>query len=485
MGMGIEDLIHSPDGLEEGLKGSESLLNSLTDSSNGARLADRFGKNLKYCGPWGKWLVWNGGKWESDDRGIVMREARKAALSIWDEVGRAGGDKEQWAVAKWAIDSQGDSRLNAMLRQARDRLAILPHELDRDGWLFNVKNGTLDLRTGELKPHDREDLLTKQAPVEFDPRAECPMWLTFLAQITEGDREVQDYLCRVMGLSLTGDIREHCLWIFYGSGANGKSTFLETFAGMVGDYAMSSPPNLLVKKGFAEHPTEIADLCGRRFIFASESDEGELKIQLVKRLTGDAVLKGRYMRQDYFSFPRTFKLVLATNNKPKVLENSMAIWRRIKLVPFNVTIPEAKQDKELMEKLAAERSGILNWALAGCLQWLEDRRLKEPAAVSAASESYQMEESQRQMAQGGFGKFVKDFCVLTEDATAEKGLLYGAYLDAVGITGATFVLSKEAFFKRILGLKNVTSGWHRIDGKDKRVLHGIGLIPRTSDENKE
>jgi putative DNA primase/helicase len=193
-----------------------------------------------------------------------------------------------------------------------------------------VQNGTVDLRTGELRPHRREDLLTKLAPVTFEPAAKPVLWLAFLNRIMGGNEGMIRYLQQIAGLSLTGDASVQELFVMYGCGANGKSVFLDTLSALMGDYAAEAPPSLVTSRTNDEHPTELADLCGKRLVVASETEEGaKLRIQLVKRLTGNARIKGRFMRQDYFEFPRTHKLVLVTNNKPVIRETTNAVHPRV------------------------------------------------------------------------------------------------------------------------------------------------------------
>ena len=266
------------------------------------------------------------------------------------------------------------------------------HEYDTDHFLFNVGNGTIDLRTGELQPHDPHDMITKLAPVQFDPDACCPKWLEFLSTIMADNEALIQYLQRMTGMCMTGDVGEQYLFIFHGSGCNGKSVFLDTISGLMGDYAGEAAPGLLTTDGQRNHPTEIADLCGRRLIIASETEENAtLKIQLIKRLTGNARLKARHMREDFFEFDRTHKLILVTNNRPEVHEDTLAVWRRIRLIPFTVSIPEQQQDKNLTHKLESEWPGILNWLIRGGLDW-QQCGLCEPDEVIEATGDYRAEQ---------------------------------------------------------------------------------------------
>jgi putative DNA primase/helicase len=272
------------------------------------------------------------------------------------------------------------------LARSLPEVAVSPASLDKDPMLLNCENGTVDLRDGELKPHNRDNLITHLCPVKYE-KTSYPLWKKFLDRITDSNQVLIGYLQRLCGYWLTAQVIEQILPVLYGLGANGKTVFCETLMNILGDYAAESPPDLLVAGG-NDHPTEIADLCGRRLVVASETEQGSrLKIQLVKRLTGNTKLKARFMRQDYFEFDRTHKLVLCTNNRPVIEEKTNAIWRRVKLIPFSVIIPDDEQDKDLLNKLKTEWPGILHWMVKGCLVW-QQNGLMEPEEVIEATSKY-------------------------------------------------------------------------------------------------
>lgn len=363
----------------------------MTDLGNAERLVYRHGANLRHCADWGRWLVWDGRRWKEDRTHQVMRLAKETVRAILVEAARASSVQYGQELARHALRSEDRRKITAMVALAaetEDGIPVEAGDLDCDPWLLNVENGTLDLRSGELRPHDPADGLTKLAPVAWDPAAECPRWLAFLDTIMAGNRALCDFLQRAVGYSLTGTIREHALLILYGLGANGKSTFLNTVIRLMGDYADTADPDLLLSKRHESHPTGLADVKGRRLVASIEVDQGRyLAESIVKTLTGGDRLKARRMRQDFFTFDPTHKLWLAVNHRPGINGGDDGIWRRVHEVPFTVTIPEEQQDKGLPDKLWEEASGILRWAVEGCLAWQREG-LNPPPIVRAATDEY-------------------------------------------------------------------------------------------------
>lgn len=398
---------------------SSSISRLMTDVGNAARLVHRYGNRIRFCYGPGQWLIWDGKRWKPDDRGRIIKLCKATALAIFDEAKQAEGDLQEELV-RWAMMSQKRDRLTAMAALAQPEVAVGPDDLDADPWAFNVNNGTIDLRTGELRPHRRDDLITKIAPVEYDDTARAPRFDRFLEEIFGGDRDLIQFVQRWHGHCLSADIREQYLPIYHGEGNNGKSVLLDTISAVMGDYVGEAPPDLITVRKHPEHPTEIADLMGRRLVIASETErDAELRLQLIKRLTGNARLKARLMRQDYFEFARSHKMILVTNNRPSIREDTEAAWRRLRLVPFEVVIPKAKRDADLMRKLSSEKSGILAWLVQGCVDWLREG-LTEPSAVMAATEAYRG-------CANSLDAFLLDRCVLGEGLACVTSELMAAY----------------------------------------------------------
>jgi putative DNA primase/helicase len=265
--------------------------------------------------------------------------------------------------------------------------------MDRDPFLLNVENGTLDLRTGKLREYRRGDLITRLAPVRYSSAAEITTWSRVLSEIFRGDAELIHFWQMLCGICLTGDVSPQILPVLYGSGANGKSTILNVLLEILGpDYAMSAPPGLLTLRKGERHPTELAALFGKRLVVDSETAEGaQFNESLVKQLTGGDKISARRMREDFWTFAPSHKILLCTNHKPEIRETKNAIWRRVKLVPFDVAIPQDKQDPRLPEKLRAEYPGILSWCVEGCRDWQENG-LHIPKVVEDATQRYRAEQ---------------------------------------------------------------------------------------------
>lgn len=391
-----------------------------TDLGNAERFAAFAGDRFRYVHTWGTWLLFDGKRWCRDIDGGATRWCRDTLRAVAAEAGTLDDTDAREQLVKHALDSESASRISAMTGLAQALLPVSNDALDTDPDLFNVDNGTLDLRTGKLRPHDRADLLTRLAPVRFDPDATCARWDAFLLRSMGGDAALVGFLQRAVGYALTGHTTEQVLLLLYGTGANGKSTFLETIRALLGDYATQTDFTTFLKREGEGVRNDLARLVGTRFVSAVEAEAGvPLAEALVKQVTGGDIITARFLFREFFEFRPTFKLWLAANHKPNVRGGDHGIWRRIRLVPFTVTIPETERDPQLTQKLAAELPGILAWAVRGCLDWRANG-LGAPAAVMAATASYREE-------MDAFGGFLDEACVVHEAASVTAKELYVAY----------------------------------------------------------
>lgn len=392
---------------------------NLTDLGNAERFVARHGENVRYCYPWRRWIVWTGARWERDDTGRVHRLAKEAVRDIYREASDVADEDRRKALAKHAAASESETRLRAMVELAKSEIPVPPDDLDAVPWLFNVLNGTIDLRSGELREHRREDFITRLAPAEYDPDAAAPVWEAFLERVLPGE-DLRGFVRRAAGYSATGDTSEQCMLIHHGPGANGKSTFQETVSAALGDYAMRSPTETLLVKRSGGVPNDVARLKGARFVTASETEEGRrLAESLVKDLTGQDTISARFMWAEWFDFKPTHTLHLSTNHKPEIRGTDAAIWRRIRLIPWAVTIPPDEQDRKLAEKLRDELPGVLAWVVRGCSEWMREG-LKPPEEVRQATRAYRAE-------MDVLAAFLADCCLREEDETAFAGELWGAW----------------------------------------------------------
>ena len=331
-----------------------------------------------YCAAWGKWLVWNGVRWNVDKslyvNFLVRSICRAASL-------KAG-------TARLKIRLASASSIAAVERIARSdpRHAALVEDWDANTWLLNTPGGVVDLRTTLLRAHQRADRMTKVTTAT--PGGQCPVWLGFLQDVTGGDAELVAYLQRVLGYCLTGDISSHALFFLYGTGANGKSVFVNVIATILGDYAANAPMDTFMETRSDRHPTDLAGLRGARFVSATETEQGRrFNESKIKAITGGDLVTARHMHQDFFTYPPQYKILIARNHKPAIRNIDEAMRRRLHLIPFTITVPPARRDPLLTERLLAERDGILAWAIQGCRHW-QQLGLKPPASVTSATDEY-------------------------------------------------------------------------------------------------
>ncbi len=361
---------------------------ALSDQDLALRFVREHADDLRYLKAWDKWLHYDGTRWRKDDTLFAFDLARMMCLKIAGKV----EDKDM----QHRLASAGAVASTVRLASANRQFASAVEQWDADPWLLCTPGGTVDLRrtksNGNLRPHRADDYLTKMTAVAPDPNCPTPLWTKFLERVTgediTGATDFQDYLQRMCGYMATGSIEEHAMFFLWGTGANGKSVFIETIAGILGDYHRVAASETFFDTGGERHPTDLAGLQGARAVTLTETEEGgKWNESKIKKLTGGDTITARFMRQDYFDYKPQFKPLVAGNHRPSLRSIDEAIKRRMHLIPFQVTIPEGERDKELSEKLKAEWPGILAWIIRGCIDWQEEG-LKPPKAVTDATQEY-------------------------------------------------------------------------------------------------
>ena len=436
-----------------------------TDATNAKKLYQEHGRDIRYVAAWKKWIVWNSRFWETDESGALVHEkGLEMVRNIYDELLKTDDPRERIEIERYGTISESTRRRESLIKAAQwiNELNVKPEGLDVNSWLLNVKNGLLDLESGKFKKHSQEEMITKIANVDYNPEADCPLWKQFVREIMDYKTELIEFLQTAVGWAITGDISEQTMFILFGSGANGKTTFLNTIMYLLGDYATATPTETFMKKNSDQATNDIARLRGTRFVTTTEAEQGRrLSEPLIKKITGNDQMTARFLYGEFFNFVPTFKIFMATNHKPVIKGTDYGIWRRIKLIPFTTRIPEEKQDKALEQKLREEASGILNWILEGTIRWKQDG-LKTPAIVLNATDEYKSE-------MDVIGIFIKEHCIQQPDVSIRIRELYKAYGDWCEQN------NEHAVSERFLGMRLKEMGFLQTRTSEARFWVGLGL----------
>lgn len=425
---GVEFVNHSENSIEESENTEKEIrFFNLTDMGNGERLAHYHGQDVRYCYPNTSWYIWDGSRWKVDKLGEIEKLAKDTSRRIYIEAGHCQDDEQRQATAKHAKSSESRYRKLAMIDMAHSEpgIPVLPKDLDSDGWLLNCLNGTLDLRTGELYSHKREDMITKVIPIEYDPNAKLELWDRFLETTTQGNEEFLGFLQRAVGYSLTGNTGEEVLFFIHGPTAAGKSTFVEAIKSVMGDYAVTADFEVFLQKyrDMGSPRNDVASLAGSRLVVSIEVQEGRrLAEGLVKMLTGGDTVRARFLYHESFEFLPEMKLWLCANHAPKVRADDTAIWRRILKLPFEHIVPEGERDPEVKATLKnpdIAGPAILAWAVQGCLRW-QEYGLAIPEIVKQATAAYRKEMDILEA-------FIEDCCLIQPGVSVSKKDLYNEY----------------------------------------------------------
>ena len=380
-----------------------------TENALALEFADRHTGDLRYVAAWGRWLEWKGVIWATDDTRHAFDLVRQFCAKV------AAGSP----AARKHLEALKTISAVHHLAQTDRRIAATADQWDANTNILNCDGVAVDLVTGMTRLIAPDDYVTRSTAVQ--PGDECPLWLQFLDRVTDGDKELQDYLQRVAGYAATGSTREHALFFLFGPGGNGKSVFLETLSRVLGAYATTTPIETFMESQTDRHPTELAQLQGARLVTASETEANRRWAESkIKQLTGGDTISARFMRRDFFQYTPQFKLMIAGNHQPTLRNIGEAMRRRLHMIPFTVTIPEEERDNQLSEKLKAEYPGILAWMIDGALEWSE-HRLCPPAAVTSATAEY-MED------QDTFGQWLQECTEPADPGAFEKTTdLYSSY----------------------------------------------------------
>ena len=403
--------------------GGEIVPPEFADDALALRFSGLFADKLRYVDAWGQWLAWDGALWRKDDTLRVYDLVRHTCRA-------ASAEAKQPSLQTRLASGKTVAAVEKLARADR-RHAATAQQWDADGWMLNTPRGIVDLTTGDLRPHDPNQHMTKSAGAS--PEGHCPAWLKFLADVTKNNTELTGYLQRAAGYALTGSIKEQALFFAYGTGGNGKGTFLNTIQAIMGDYAIVASAETFTAQTGSRHLTELARLQGARLVVAQETEEGkQLAEARVKAITGGDPITANFMRQDHFTFMPQFKLFISGNHKPALRNVDAAMRRRFNLIPFEVEITAEHRDLDLPEKLKLEWPGILQWMIDGCLWW-QDIRLSPPDAVRAATDEYFE-------AEDAFALWKSDCCKtgqFNSAATSELFLSWGKWAKAAGETAGS------------------------------------------------
>lgn len=445
---------------------------SADDEGNAQSFMELYGKDFLYCHSL-DWLFWTGTYWKRDLAEAQLRTRIKDTLRRRQIAASAVGHQE----AVWRASRPNAGVVASCLMMIRPKVNAYIEEFDRDPWLFNVRNGTLDLRTGELRPHNPADRLLKMAGTSYDPQAKAPTWENLVKWAMVDRAELVEYLQMWLGYCLTGDVSAQVFNFWFGEGDNGKSTITQTLLGVWGDYGMKLPKDTLMalRPGQNKIPTDIADLKGIRLAVSTETQKGQhMDESLIKDLTGGDSLRARHMHRDYFGFEPTHKFIQFGNHKPVVKDQSEGLWRRLHLVPFENKVTAQAKDPHLVNKLQAEFPGILAWLVRGCLKWQETGyRLGKPEAISKATSAYRTE-------QDPLGPYLLERCLFGAQYRVTVADLYRDYEEWCQSNGERHPFGKREITER-LNREGVVS---KPGNSNKQTYFGVGLLAEPERELK-
>lgn len=438
----------------------------LTEIDIAERVIQRFGDELRYCAAFGGWHAWTGTHWALD----VLERARECVKTVARDLATDAVDNDDlWAAAKRCASSHGIGSILDVMR-SDPRVVFAPDAANRDPWLLNARNGTIDLRTGGLRAHDRGDLITRCCGTDYVAEVDAPRFDAFMRDI-QPDSQVRAYLSRLFGYAAIGVVQEHVLGVLWGVGKNGKSVLSEVVMAALGDYAKPGPTSLIVQNGHHEpHPTDVASCVGSRLVVVHETKRGaRFDASKVKLLTGGDRLTARHMREDYFTFVPSHTLLMLSNYKPEADATDAALWRRVQLIPFPYVVPEERRDKTLAATIIRdELQGVLAFLVAGAVSW-GTVGLSPPQVVLDASAAYRS-------AEDTMTHWLEERCRVTAGAFCMGGALYESYRTWCKANGFDAMRNND-FAAELEG-----RGFKGTKGKNGKRYDGIGLQTEEGDD---
>lgn len=427
---------------------AETMDYKLTDVGNAERFVSMFKDQVKYCSIYKKWFIWNGKRWEQDDTGKVITYAIECVRNIIHDADMLPDGDKRKALIQHSLKSESSGRLKALLEIASGMPAITirSEDLDRDPWLLNCQNGTINLKTGKLQEHNPKNFITRICSAPYDPACPIPLWTQLLEKVSGGNDGVKQYMQKAFGYALSGDISEQVMFLLYGTGSNGKSTMLNIFSALLDGYAQSTSSDTFMQKKNESVNNDIARLKGARFVSAIEMEEGKRMAEsLIKSMTGGDRLVTRFLYGEFFEYVPQFKVFLAVNHKPDIRDTTKSIWRRIKVMEFTNTFTEQERDKNYPAKImASEMPGILAWAVQGCLLWQREG-ITDPDKIREATQAYREE-------MDSFSQFFNECCIVRDGARVTNKMLRSKYDEWCQENGE-WCLKQRPFSQKLLERK--------------------------------
>ena len=456
-------------------------LEHLTEGGNAHRLERIHGDDMRFNHTHKKWYVWDGGRWKVDGNGNAARLAEDVVSMLYIAAANATDSKMRDKIAVFAKSTDSRKGIANMLALAANRrkFALTADDFDQDPWLLGAGEVTIDLKICEAIEPRRSDLITMKAGAVYDSFADCPLWEKFLKDIFAGNEDLINYIKRAVGYCLTGSTSEQIFFFCHGTGANGKSVFLSVLRALMGEYAKQADFSTFLVQRNEKVRNDLAALAGARVITAVEAEEGgRLSMQVLKAWTGGDPITARFLFGENFTFKPQGKIWLAANTKPAITERNYAAWRRVHLIPFNVTIPQEQRDPCLESKLIGELPGIFNWALEGLKDYLKVG-LKTPEAVTKATKEYRQEND-------SIESFITECCELGKLKVCKNSELYGQYLNFCKMSGLD-PLSQPKYSPEMNSRPGISSKrskfgieWKGIDLKPE--WKGVGLEPNPTSQ---